>query len=567
VENLTLTNTSTTNVTGTGNSGDNILMGSSGANTLVGGAGNDTLNPGSAGTDTLQGQTGDDTYIVDRTGITLTEAANEGTDTVKSSITFTLATNFENLTLTNTGTTVVTGTGNSANNVLTGSSGSNTLVGGAGDDTLDARLGGTDILQGQTGNDTYIIDRTTTLTLTEAASEGTDTVQSSVTFTLGTNFENLTLTGSAAINATGNSAGNVLTGNAAANTLSGGLGADTYQYTSGGGADTIDNVAADSLIDQLTFTDLASSAITFSKSGNNLIMTRTATPTDTVTVTNWFAATANRLDFVNFTNKQVTAAQIDALFAGGGSGGVLLVAQGPGTETFATKTYGDPSAYRAMLLGEQIEDPAPQTIESAVLAQTSDAPAVATSKLGASSSVVWQPIKTFLNPQPVVDTYALPDGVIAVPFDVPVPDRTPLALDETSPKTLASKSGASGANPVWEPIKTFLNPQPVVDTYGPLDGNDGLSLLGSMTLGEKSAKENPLNERRMPIKTFLHDEVDTGVSRLVDAMSSFGMKGIIEVCVDAEKSANNVAIDQLAVVAERTLSNEMYRGISNSLSE
>src|SRR6185436_7613040 len=147
VENLTLTNTSTTNVTGTG---------SSGANTLVGGAGNDTLNPGSAGTDTLQGQTGDDTYVVDRTGITLTEAANEGTDTVKSSITFTLATNFENLTLTNTGTTVVTGTGNSANNVLTGSSGSNTLVGGAGDDTLDARLGGTDILQGQTGNDTYI---------------------------------------------------------------------------------------------------------------------------------------------------------------------------------------------------------------------------------------------------------------------------------------------------------------------------------------------------------------------------------------------------------------------------
>ena len=37
-----------------------------------------------------------------------------------------------------------------------------------------------------------------------------------------------------------------------------------------------------------------------------------------MTVTGWFSATANRLDFVNFTNVEKTAAQIDALVAGGG---------------------------------------------------------------------------------------------------------------------------------------------------------------------------------------------------------------------------------------------------------
>jgi len=62
----------------------------------------------------------------------------------------------------------------------------------------------------------------------ENLNEGTDTVQSSVTYTLGANVENLTLTGSAAINGTGNDLNNVLTGNSAANVLTGGAGNDTY---------------------------------------------------------------------------------------------------------------------------------------------------------------------------------------------------------------------------------------------------------------------------------------------------------------------------------------------------
>ena len=57
--------------------------------------------------------------------------------------------------------------------------------------------------------------------VTELAGEGTDTVLCSVSYTLGDNVENLTLTGTAAINGTGNAGNNVLIGNAAANTLDG----------------------------------------------------------------------------------------------------------------------------------------------------------------------------------------------------------------------------------------------------------------------------------------------------------------------------------------------------------
>ena len=56
---------------------------------------------------------------------------------------------------------------------------------------------------GGLGNDTYVVDNVGDV-VTEALNEGTDTVQSSVSFALGANVENLTLTGSANINGTGN---------------------------------------------------------------------------------------------------------------------------------------------------------------------------------------------------------------------------------------------------------------------------------------------------------------------------------------------------------------------------
>jgi Ca2+-binding RTX toxin-like protein len=241
VENLTLTGIAAVN--GTGNADNNVLTGNSAVNTLSGGAGNDTLD-GAAGGDTLIGGLGNDTYVVDNTGDAVTENMNEGTDTVQSSISYTLSANVENLTL--TGTSAINGTGNALGNTLIGNSAANTLTGGA-------------------GNDTYLVDNTGDV-VTELAGEGTDTVQSSVTYTLSANVENLTLTGTAAINGTGNALNNVLTGNSAANILTGGAGNDTYVVDHVG--DVVTENAAEG-------TDRVQSSISYTLSSNveNLTLT------------------------------------------------------------------------------------------------------------------------------------------------------------------------------------------------------------------------------------------------------------------------------------------------------
>ena len=111
------------------------------------------------------------------------------------------------------------------------------LNGGAGNDTM---IGGA-------GNDTYVVDAAGDV-VTELAGQGTDTVQSSVSYMLGANVENLSLTGSAAINATGNTLDNVITGNAGDNVLNGGVGNDTliggdgndvFVYMNGQGSDVV----------------------------------------------------------------------------------------------------------------------------------------------------------------------------------------------------------------------------------------------------------------------------------------------------------------------------------------
>jgi Ca2+-binding RTX toxin-like protein len=229
LENLTLIGTG--DIDGTGNGLANVLTGNAGANTLTGGGGNDTLD-GGAGIDHMIGGTGNDTYTIDNIGDTVTEDANAGTDTVKSSIAYALGDNVENLTLTGTGN--IDGTGNALGNTLTGNSGANTLTGGDGNDTLDGGTG-IDHMIGGTGNDTYTVDNLGD-TVAEDASAGIDTVKSSISFTLGDNFENLTLTGSGKIDGNGNALDNTLVGNTGSNTLDGGSGDDVM--TGGSGRDT-----------------------------------------------------------------------------------------------------------------------------------------------------------------------------------------------------------------------------------------------------------------------------------------------------------------------------------------
>ena len=160
LENLNLNGSA--NINGTGNSLNNLLRGNSGSNSLNGGAGNDTLNGGD-GIDSLTGGAGNDIYIVDSSTDLITEAAGEGTDTVKASISFSLAAiaNVENLSL--NGRANINCTGNSLNNLLSGNSGNNSLNGGDGNDTLTGGDGndsldsgaGADILTGGGGADTF----------------------------------------------------------------------------------------------------------------------------------------------------------------------------------------------------------------------------------------------------------------------------------------------------------------------------------------------------------------------------------------------------------------------------
>ena len=224
----------------TGTSGNDVLIGGAGNDRLFGLGGNDTLKgsagndqlDGGTGTDTMQGGTGNDTYIVDASGDVVTELVNEGTDLVQSSVTYTLGTNVENLTL--TGTTAINATGNALSNVLIGNSANNTLTGGAGNDRMDGGLG-SDTMIGGTGDDTYVVNQAGDV-ITENLNEGTDTVESSITYTLGSNVENLTLTGTANINGTGNVSNNSLVGNSGNNQLDGGSGNDTVD---GGAGDDI----------------------------------------------------------------------------------------------------------------------------------------------------------------------------------------------------------------------------------------------------------------------------------------------------------------------------------------
>ncbi|MFM6310350.1 MAG: hypothetical protein ACKPGB_19185, partial [Dolichospermum sp.] len=173
-------------------------------NTFTGTLNADTLT-GTNGADTLIGLAGNDTYTVNHVGDIVTEALNAGTDLVNASISYTLTNHVENLTLTGSGN--INGTGNTANNVITGNSANNNLNGGAGNDTLN---GGAD-------DDIYVVDITDTIT--EDVEGGTDTIQSSFTYTIEdiTNVENLTLTGIADIDGTGNTGNNVITGNSANN--------------------------------------------------------------------------------------------------------------------------------------------------------------------------------------------------------------------------------------------------------------------------------------------------------------------------------------------------------------
>jgi Ca2+-binding RTX toxin-like protein len=221
IEHVTLTGTKA--LTATGDEGDNILIGNAGANKLDGGAGNDILIGGA----------GNDIYAIDSSNDIVRELAGEGIDQVNSTADAFLVDNLENLTL--VGTDDIDGGGNTLANKITGNAGENALSGGAGNDTLTGNDGndtldggaGADSMAGGKGEDEYFVDDVGDKVSDNGPAGEVDTVNSSITYTLGKTIENLELLSTSSIGGTGNALDNIIRGNVGNNVLSGLAGGDS----------------------------------------------------------------------------------------------------------------------------------------------------------------------------------------------------------------------------------------------------------------------------------------------------------------------------------------------------
>lgn len=266
-----------------GGDGNDKLFGSYGNDSLVGGNGNDLLD-GGAGYDIMVGGDGNDFYFVNSIGDQVLESANQGTDTVFASVTFTLRAGVEWLILEepasgtaanisgygSTGADTIIG--NSGKNSLSGSAGADYLWGGDGNDTLNggqnvgSSLDGNDTLVGGRGNDFYYVntgdriegeadegatktwDHDNKTTTPNIDINGIDTVSSSGDYELraGVAVERLVTTKAAGATLTGNefaqtivgaAGGDILEGAGNGDSLDGGAGNDVlYGGTSGNGA-------------------------------------------------------------------------------------------------------------------------------------------------------------------------------------------------------------------------------------------------------------------------------------------------------------------------------------------
>jgi Ca2+-binding RTX toxin-like protein len=312
-----------------GNNLSNVLTGNSAGNEIVGNGGDDTIN-GGAGADRMSGGLGNDTYYVGDAGDAVSERVGEGTDTVRSSVTYTLPANVERLFL--TGAAAIDGTGNALDNVLTGNDGANTLTGGAGMDTLSGGLGA-DTMIGGADNDLYVVDNAGD-SVVELAGGGNDTVQSTIGFTLAANVENLELKGIANVSGTGNTLDNRITGNSGNNALNGGGGNDRLDGGLGhdamAGGTGNDTYFVDSAGDVVTEaagegTDMVNAAVSYTLGANveNLFLTGTGN----------INGTGNALD-----NQLYGNAGNNVLDGGAGSD---LMTGGAGDDIYIVDSLGD----------------------------------------------------------------------------------------------------------------------------------------------------------------------------------------------------------------------------------
>ena len=223
-----------------GDLGDDVLKGGGGATSSSAEKASTTwpetrttiFSSGEGGADTMAGGAGDDRMRVDNVGDVVNEAIGGGSDTVLTSVSYSLASGSEVEVLEveiASSTTAIDLTGNNFANQITGNNGDNQINGGAGADQMS----------GRGGNDIYFVDNAGD-SVAENGGQGADEVRTSVSFTLtaGADVEVLRTIdddGVAAINLTGNGSGNLVRGNNGANVINGGAGND--ELTGRGGQD------------------------------------------------------------------------------------------------------------------------------------------------------------------------------------------------------------------------------------------------------------------------------------------------------------------------------------------
>lgn len=315
---------------------DQLQAGNSGSH-LLGGASNDTLISGS-GNDTLDGGNGIDTadYHLASSGVTLS-LASAAAQAPGTGLGLDVLRNIENLLGSNWADRL---TGNRAANQLTGGAGADTLLGAAGNDTLDGGTG-SDLLAGGSGNDRYLVDDREDQ-LREGSNAGIDTVISAINWTLGDNFENLTLTGTQAYVGYGNSANNRIIGNALNNRLSGFSGNDTLDGRGGNdtlyggyGDDTYLLQAGDVVIESAAGgidTLISSTSRTLGNHQENLTLT------GNLVIHGWGNALDNLLTGNGRANRLLGAEGNDTL---NGQGGIDTLAGGTGDDTYILQQAGD----------------------------------------------------------------------------------------------------------------------------------------------------------------------------------------------------------------------------------
>ena len=477
-----------------GGAGDDDLSGGNEADLLLGGEGNDHLRgdaggldgntrggddvlDGGAGADIMEGGIGSDTYVVDDATDQVIERASsfgtqEGIDHVFSSIDHTLPANVENLTL--TGAAPLRGTGNTLNNVIRGNDAANVLEGLGGNDQLDGGAGA-DSMDGGAGDDLFVVDDAGDLVI-EGVDQGIDTVQSFVSYTLAANVENLTLTGSAAIDGNGNALDNMFRGNGAANTFTGGDGSDRYHFGRGAGQDTVEDfsVLAGQVDAVVMADDVAPAQVSVSRAGDDLQL-HIAGTTDTLTLRRWFADTASKVEQVRFANgttwdisyleakagepggnapPQVAVALPDAVYAEDSTLAYMVPAN-----TFADPDAGDVLTYTARsadgsgLPAWLAFNPVTRTFSGApgnAEVGTVSLRVTATDPGGLTVSDVFDLTVTNVNDAPVLAT-ALADQAATedAAFTFSVPANTFSDVDAGDTLTLAASLVSGGALPAW----------------------------------------------------------------------------------------------------------------------